>query len=168
MRLCPRRRTLTLTHFDQNFVWRSNGTVRITYSKSETKTGQGIQADLTCQEAKWFRLFEKACMPTLVEPGNRFLFGSSKDDKTMDAATVAREVCQLVRDVSGCDIHLHLFRALLATTLLAEDPQNNLDLVRLLLGHAPHSQEVEKYAKLSSLWATAAVRTAIKAQAQPQ
>lgn len=162
LRLCPPRGALAAAHLDRNFVW-CNGKATVLFTKTETKTRHDLRADLTVAETRMLHLYEIACLPSLAGPGNRHIFAARRGSGTLCPESVTQLIRARILLETGCKINLNIFRALLATVLLSDDPQHGA-YAAALLGHAPDNSTVRRFIDLQSRWAHVAVRAAIDSQ----
>lgn len=105
-------------------------------------------------KVRLLQLFVTRYRPLLCnDPGNRFLFTARSGPQHIAPGLAAERCKRLIWERLGLAVHMHLWRKIMASYLLATT--QNVQLVEDLLGHVRGSKSTELYAELQTKWAAA-------------
>jgi hypothetical protein len=160
-----RRSTLARTHLVNNIRWPQGrrGTATLHYSaQEETKTGRSSSAILAEWKAHMLKLYRRHYQPLLTQDrDNAFLFPALAGPAHKSVGALAETITKMILRRTGLRMNLHLFRHLVGTKILADDPTNTA-LVQSILGHAPGSKQTIVYAEIAAQQAAAHLERVIE------
>ncbi len=134
---------------DRHFVRiRAGGSVttHILVPAAEIKNDRDYELELRADTAKLFAIYCEDYRPTLADTDNRWLFPNGQGTRRHTIA-FGKAISDFVFRETGIRMNVHLFRHLGAKLYLAEHP-NDIETVRLLLGHRSSTTTLKAYADL--------------------
>ena len=134
---------------DRHFVRiRAGGSVTTTIvvPAAEIKNDRDYELELRADTAKLFAIYCEDYRPRLADTDNRWLFPNGQGTRRHTIA-FGKAISDFVFRETGIRMKAHLFRHLGAKLYLAEHP-NDIETVRLLLGHRSSTTTLKAYADL--------------------
>lgn len=120
----------------------------------EVKNNRPLSAGLAPWKVRLIKLYLRYYRPLLCERGNPYLFPAAAGMGHKGGENFSAVVCDRIRERAGVEMNLHLFRHLMGTILLQQNPENTA-IVERLLGQVAGSRSTRRYAELASRWASA-------------
>ena len=143
-----RRRTLVGLRLDRHISWTRSGRAGVAHlviPGEEVKNGEPLELELPAETSTLLRLYLDHYRPRLCAGPSPWLFPGRTAQAPKAAQWLAREVSDMVREHTGLDVNLHLFRHIAAKLFLDSRP-GQYEVVRRLLGHKRIETTVAFYA----------------------
>ncbi|MBL7074550.1 site-specific integrase [candidate division KSB1 bacterium] len=129
----------------ENNVWKdSEGIWRIKFEGQETKTGNKIIFQFPPKFVTVLEEYIDKYRPVLIKNTNTDLLFPSRNGKELPCTSVIRLIKGLCHKHLGKDINPHLFRDILATSYILENPKDYLTVSKIL-GHSNINTTLKMY-----------------------
>ena len=123
-------------------------TARIIIDEAETKNGQPLEFELPEASARLLHTYVHRHLPALAAPGQDHLF-PGKDGRAKRPDNLAQQVSKAIREHVGCEVNIHLFRALTGRAFLRRNP-GLYEVLRRVLGHQSSDTTITYYTGLET------------------
>lgn len=121
---------------------------RIVLAPHETKTRSPYEAELPVATAALFSAYLARYRPLLVMKNSQFLF-PGRSEASRNRSNFGSALSKFIARETGLEMHPHLFRHLAAMLHLDMHPQQ-IETVRMVLGHSSTRMTLKAYAELST------------------
>lgn len=118
-------------------------------SGDETKNGQPINAALPVDTKRLLKTYLRRYRPLLAECDKQVLFPNPEGD-ARHLSNLSKGVCKLIRQETGLEMHMHLFRHLAVKLCLAELGGGGLEVASKVLGHRTTVTTQKVYAEFET------------------
>jgi integrase len=163
---CPIRvKNLAAIHLEKHVQRPGSGRTYLVFEAGEIKNRHPVELELP---ERVVGLMNRHCAtrsPILCKPDNPWLFPARKSSGSMNPNSLSRSVFQTIREKTGLDVNVHLFRHLAAMLYLEARP-GEYEAVRRLLGHTQLSRTLNAYAGFEAGTATRLFGDIIDAECQ--
>ena len=133
MRLPLRRGNLARLELNRHLIRSRSGMLHLSIPEHETKNSMPIEVVLPDRVATLLELYVSRYRSLLATTSSDHLF-PGRGGRAKDPAGLALQVTDCIREETGLEMHLHLFRHLAGKSYLEAHP-GAYGVVRLLLGH---------------------------------
>ncbi len=122
--------------------------VRIVLDEADTKNGQPLEFELPEASARLLLTYVHRHLPALAAPVQDHLFPGTKG-RSKRPDNLAQQISKAIRDHIGCDVNVHLFRALTGRAFLRRNP-GLYEVLRRVLGHQSSDTTILYYTGLET------------------
>ena len=121
---------------------------RIVLDEADTKNGQPLEFELPEASARQLVTYVHRHLPALAAPGQDHLFPGTKG-RSKRPDNLALQISKTIREHVGCDVNVHLFRALTGRAFLRRNP-GLYEVLRRVLGHQSSDTTILYYTGLET------------------
>ncbi len=122
--------------------------VRIVLDESDTKNGRPLEFELPEASARLLITYVHRHLPALAAPGQDHLFPGTKG-RAKRPDNLAQQISKAIRDHVGCEVNVHLFRALTGRAFLRRNP-GLYEVLRRVFGHQSSDTTIHYYTGLET------------------
>lgn len=139
-----RRKNLVSLHLERNLRPMGDGKVYLVYDASEVKNRRSLEFELPPLVREMLEEHLGTRSPHLGPAQTSWLFPRRDGRTFLEPSHFTRRICARIRKETGLEMHVHLFRHLVAKLVLEEHP-GHYEVVRRLLGHSTMSAALSAY-----------------------
>lgn len=121
---------------------------RIVLDEADTKNGQPLEFELPEASARLLQSYVQRHLPALAAPGQDHLFPGTKG-RAKRPDNLALQISKAIREHVGCEVNVHLFRALTGRAFLRRNP-GLYEVLRRVLGHQSSDTTILYYTGLET------------------
>jgi len=142
-----RAKNLAGLDFTRHFDWLADGTCVIVIPAGEVKNGVDLTFTVPSHVTEMIRVYRDVYRPLLLKGRDTGALFISLNGRPKLPHELGAQLPKVIRDETGLDMHLHLFRHFVGFVFLRNNP-GEYEAVRQLLGHKSLQTTVRFYTDL--------------------